>query len=101
MAKRKYAPGTAREDDYCGICYIGGGSTWAYAATPAQAAVKAAKQCVQDWKSLFKFEKGQYLGVCIYDMKKHEGWYSEGPHHVYDHKTKEHIPILEIIKVAI
>lgn len=94
--KKTYGP----EYDYCGIIYIGGGSSWAYGATPKEAAVKAAKTCKSDWKSVFKFDKHQEFTVCIYDMKEHDGWYAQMGG-VYDKETKAEIPLVKTIEVIV
>ena len=90
----------SKDFDYCGIVFIGGGSSWAYADSPEKAAEKAAKFCKSDWKSLFKFKRKQEFSVCVYDMKAHEGWYATGGG-VYDQDTKEEIPLLEVISVTV
>jgi len=61
---------------YCGIVFIGGGSSWCYAPTIDGAAQKAARQCRADWSSLFKFEKKQPFTVNVYDMTEHSGWHA-------------------------
>ena len=58
--------------DYCGIVFIGGGSAWAWAGSPEDAAKAAAKQCRKDWGRYYDL-KGK-VKVNIYDMRKHEGW---------------------------
>ena len=91
---------TDNTKDYCGICFIGGGSSWAYAATPQEAAIKAAKQCKRDWKTLYKFNRKHELEVCIYDMKKHDGWYADH-RGVFDSESKQEIPLLEVLTVTV
>lgn len=59
---------------YCGIVFIGAGSSWAYAATPVKAAQDAARIARQDWK----VKDGQRLGVLVYDLEGHDGWYAVG-----------------------
>jgi len=86
--------------DFCGIVFIGAGSSWAYDNSPEGAAKKAGRQCKRDWRGLFKFKRKQELKVCIYDMKNHNGWYAdyEG---VFDTDTHEKIPLLQVEKVQV
>ena len=84
---------------FCGIVFIGGGSSWAYAESPDKAAAAAAKTCKKDWKTLFEFEFKQELKVCVYDMKQHEGWYADHSG-VFDQDTHEKIPMLEVMTVT-
>lgn len=86
--------------DYCGIVFIGGGSSWAWADTKEAAALNAAKQCKKDWKSLYDFKKEQEFKVCVYAMKDREGWYADY-RGVMDDKTHEVIPILAVVTVTV
>lgn len=58
--------------EYCGIVFIGGGSSWAWADTPEKAAKNAAKQCKKDWGRYFEFTEP--INVNVYDMRDHDGW---------------------------
>jgi len=86
--------------DFCGIVFIGGGSSWAYAATPEEAAALAAKQCKRDWKHIYTFKRKQELKVCIYDMREHDGWYADYTG-VHDKETNEVIPMLRVETVTV
>lgn len=88
------------KQDYCGIVFIGGGSSHAWAATPEAAAQQAAKTCKQDWSGLFKFKKRQEFKVCVYDMRKHSGWYADHSG-VYSSDTNKKLPLLELKKVTV
>jgi len=79
---------------YCGIVFFSsGGSSWANAATPAEAASKAAKVARSDWK----LDKRKELKVCIFDTTGHEeGWYADHEG-VHDRITKDLIPRVCII----
>ena len=92
---------TCSDKDYCGIIFIGGGSTHAYGPTPQAAAEKAAEWCKRDWKTLFAFKKQEEFKVCVYDMKLHDGWYADCCAGVMDDKTHEPIPIQEMIKETV
>ena len=97
MARANAKPDPKR---YCGIVFIGGGSSWFYAATIDEAAKKAAIQCKQDWKSLFKFEKKQELNVVVVEMTDHSGWYSNGDG-VRSSDTKQIIKPTKVVKVVV
>ena len=88
------------EFDFCGIVFIGGGSSWVYASSPEDAATKAAKQCKRDWKSLFEFERQHEFKVCIYDMKEHNGWYADH-RGVFDKETNKEIPLMRVDSVTV
>lgn len=89
MTTEKFGP----EYDYCGIVFIGGGSSWSYAATPEDAAEKAAKRCKRDWKHMYKFKRKQPFVLNVYDTKEVDGWYAdyEG---VFDKETNEKVPLV-------
>lgn len=89
-----------KDKDYCAIVFIAGGSSWAYAGTPEEAATKAAKQCKRDWRHIVTFKRKQELKVCIYDMTQHDGWYADY-HGVHDKETKEVIPMLRVDSVTV
>ena len=83
---------------YCGIVFIAGGSSWAWAVTPEEAAIKAAKCCRKDWGRMYKIPKGE-LDVNIYDMKYHDGWDATGEG-VFSTTTNEKLEPIQIIKEA-
>lgn len=83
--------------DYCGIIFIGGGSSWAWGPTPEAAAKTAARICKSDWKVHFKFEKRQEFTVNVYDMREHSGWYADHSG-VYAHGTNTRLTVFKIIK---
>lgn len=91
----------SKSKDYCGIIFIGGGSSYAWAATPEEAAKIAAKTCKSDWSSLFKFKRRHEFSVNVYDMRKHDGWAADTINGVYDTKTKEPLKVLKVIKVEV
>lgn len=74
---------------YCGIVFIGGGSSWAWADTPEKAAAAAAKQCKKDWGRYYAFQ--DKIKVNVFDMKDHEGWEAD-ERGVVDVQTGEPIP---------
>ena len=86
--------------DFCGIVFIGGGSSWAYAGSPKEAAQLAGKCCKADWKSLFKFAAKQNFTVNVFDMKTRKGWYADH-RGVFDSTTKKRIPVLEVVAVVV
>lgn len=90
----------ASKKDYCGIVFIGGGSSHSWAPTPEEAAKQAAKTCKRDWRSLYKFKRQQEFSVNVYDMREHDGWWADHSG-VYDSKTKVLIPVLKVIKVEV
>lgn len=90
----------SKSKDYCGIIFIGGGSSFAWGASPEEAAKIAAKTCKQDWKSLFKFKRRQEFSVNIYDTRKSDGWWADSSG-VYDTKTKERLPYVKTIKIEV
>lgn len=88
-----------QDKDFCAIVFIGGGSSWAWAPSKEEAATKAAKQCKRDWKTLYQFKRKHEFKVCVYDMKDHDGWYADY-RGVFDSKTKQEIPLLEVVEVT-
>ncbi len=82
---------------YCGIIFIGSGSSWGWADTPEEAAKIAAKSCKADWGDIYKIGK---MVVHIYDMKNHEGWEATCHAGVCDIETGEPIPLMKTISVA-
>lgn len=86
--------------DYCGIIFIGGGSSYAWAPTVEEATTRAAKTCKRDWGSMFKFAKRQEFTVNVYDMRKHDGWAADTVNGVYDSTTKKPLKPLQIVKVT-
>lgn len=87
-------------NNFCGIVFINGGSSWAYADTPETAATKAALQCKRDWSTLIDFSQSRELKVCIYEMTNHDGWYADH-NGVHDDKTDQSIPLLRVERVAV
>lgn len=76
--KAKAAQAVIDPKRYCAIVFIGGGSSWHYAADIAHAATQAARQCKRDWGGVFKFDKKQKFNVVVFDMAEHSGWFSNG-----------------------
>lgn len=87
--------------DYCGIIFIGGGSSWSWAPTVELAAQQAAKTCKRDWKSMFKFAKRHEFTVNVYDMREHDGWVADTVNGVCDSKTHEQLKPLQVVKVTV
>lgn len=90
----------ADQKRYCGIVFIGGGSSWAWAPTPEEAAEGAARIAKSDWKQLFKFKRKQPFKVCIYDMLNREGWYATDAG-VFDQQTKERLTMLRCDTITV
>lgn len=86
---------------YCGVVFIGGRSSWAYAPTVEAAAKGAVKVLIQDWKHLFKFKKGDEIPVYILDMKDHAGWIANAPGEFCSTTTKQPIPPIGIRRMTI
>ena len=87
----------SEEKLYCGIVFIGTGSSWAYGDTPEKAAKAAAKLCRRDWGRLFKLDD-QPIKVNVIDMTDHEGWFADH-RGIYADGTDE--PIEVIAKLVI
>jgi hypothetical protein len=85
----------SHEKDYCGIVFICGGSSWAWASTPEDAAIKAAKCAKRDWKAYFKFKRQQDFNVVVLDMRNRNGWFADH-RGIFDTDTKTLIPDEEI-----
>lgn len=96
----KPAPARNVSYDYCGIVFIGGGSSHAWAATPEAAAERAAKTCKSDWSSFYRFKRKQPFDVNVFDMRERDGWYAD-THGVYDSRTREQIKALHVAKVIV
>jgi hypothetical protein len=86
--------------DFCGIVFIGGGSSWHYAATKEEAAQKAAKQAKSDWKTLFKFKRKQEFKVAVYDTSKCDGWWADYSG-VYPMGSNDPLPLVERVTVTV
>jgi len=82
--------------NYCGIVFIGGGSSWAHADDKQIAAQKAAEQAKRDWGKVYKFPLWQEFKVCMYDMSDVESWHADHTG-VYNTQTLEEVPMIEII----
>ena len=85
------------DKNYCGIIFIGTGSSWSWGSTPEEAAQKAAKQCKRDWRSMFEFKRQQPFKVNVIDMREREGWYADY-RGIMDNQTHEEIPIFKVIE---
>lgn len=86
--------------EFCGIVFIGGGTSWAYADTKADAAIAAAKRAKSDWKSMFTFKKTEMFKVNIFDTANSDGWYADY-RGVFDDTTKEPLPLVEVMEVTV
>jgi len=86
--------------DYCGIVFVSGGSSWAYAGTKKQAVSGAVRRFKRDWSSLFDVKKGSCLKVMVLDMTGREGWYAD-PCGIFDSGTNEPITDFEMVQVAV
>jgi hypothetical protein len=94
MAKRI----PVKERNYCGIVFLLGGLSFAWAASAEDAAIDAARATKRDWGRMFKLSEN--LKVNIYDMHEHEGWVytDEG---VLDADTRVRIPLLGVFDVEL
>jgi hypothetical protein len=63
-----------KDKDFCGIVFIGAGSSWSYGATPEVAAKAAAKRVKADWGRYFKLDKGTEINVNVFDTATVDGW---------------------------
>ena len=79
--------------NYCGIIFIGSGSSWAWGATPEEAVEKTAKTCRVDWQ----IPKEYILNVNILDMRERDGWEATTDG-IFDTDTGERIPIMSVMK---
>lgn len=96
MTTEKFGP----EYDYCGIVFVGAGSSWGYAMSPEEAAQKAAKRCKRDWKALIKFKRKHTFVVHVYDTSKVEGWYADHMG-VFDKATNKEVPFVGHYEVEV
>lgn len=88
--------------DYCGIIFIGGGSSYAYADSPAKAAKLVAKTCRQDWKHLYRFKRKHHFIVNIYDTADPcTGWVSDVFGGVRDIGSGEDLLCVETVEVEV
>ena len=62
---------------YCGLIRICGGSSWAQADTPEDAAKQAVQVCRNDWGKLLKLEKDRKFKIAVYDISDFETWFAE------------------------
>jgi hypothetical protein len=60
-----------KDKDFCGIVFIGAGSSWAYGATPEAAAKAAAKRVKADWGKYYKVAEAN---VNVFDTSSVDGW---------------------------
>lgn len=86
--------------DFCGIVFIGGGSSWAYSGSIEEAAKLAAKIAKKDWKSIFKFKRKQEFTVNVYDCTNTNGWYADY-RGVFKSGTQDPLPFVEQVKVTV
>lgn len=82
--------------DYCGIIFIGGGSSWAWGSSPEDCAKAAAKQCRKDWGKYFDIPAGK-IKVNVYDMRSSEGWEADD-RGVVDSTTGEKLTRVALIE---
>ena len=80
--------------NYCGIVFVGGGSSWAYNPDKDEAVKKAVKQAKRDWKDLHSF--GETIKVVLIDMTNRNGWYADHSG-IFDHDTNQEITDFEVI----
>lgn len=59
---------------YCGLIRICGGSSWAQANTPEDAAKQAVDACRIDWGKIVNLEKGRRFKIAVYDITDFEQW---------------------------
>jgi len=99
---RKQAKAEALDNRrFCGIVFIGGGSSWMWGATQDEVSTGAAKLAKSDWSALFKFEKKQPFRVFVFDMEKHSGWYADAPGVVKSLDTNERLTPVAIVNVTV
>lgn len=84
---------------YCGIVFIGGGSSWLYGPKVEGLAVKAAKLAKEDWGGIFKFDKRQKLNVVIVDTLGYDGWFANAGEGIFGTKKGNEPVKLEPLKV--
>lgn len=86
---------------YCGIVFIGHGSSYCYAATEQEAAEGAAKFAKADWSKVYQFKRRDTLVVLVYDMKDHTGWYADTPGVVKSHNSGQEMEPVRRVKVTV
>ena len=82
--------------NYCGIVFVGGGSSWAYDSNQDQAVKKAVKQAKRDWRDYHSF--GETIKVVLVDMTKRNGWYADYSG-IFEADTNEEITDFEVLTV--
>ena len=80
--------------NYCGIVFVGGGSSWAYDSKREEAVKRAVKQAKKDWKDLHSF--GETIKVVLIDMTNRNGWYADHSG-IFEYDTKEEITDFEVL----
>jgi hypothetical protein len=82
--------------NYCGIVFVGGGSSWAYNSNRDEAVKRAVKQAKRDWKDYHSF--GETIKVVLIDMTNRNGWYADYSG-IFEYETKEEITDFEVVTV--
>ena len=82
--------------NYCGIVFVGGGSSWAYNSNKEEAVKRAVKQVKKDWKDLHSF--GDTIKVVLIDMTNRNGWYADH-NGIFEYDTKKEITDFEVLTV--
>ena len=82
--------------NYCGIVFLGGGSSWAWGEDIKETAKAAAKKARKDWRHFFNIPENG-ITVRVFDMTDHDGWYADCSG-VFNDKTDELIKVHEVIK---
>jgi len=91
-----------KESTILGIINIGGGASWYQSDDEIKCAFKCAKICKSDWKHLFKFEKKHQFPVNLFDLTKaKKGWRQNLNGRVYCDETKNELPLIKILWVAV
>ncbi len=86
----------SNDKSYCGIIFVGTGSTWHWGSTPEEAAKETAKWARKDWGAWYKFPKT--LKIMILDMRERNGWYADH-RGIFDKDTNEEIEVMKVIEV--
>jgi hypothetical protein len=82
--------------NYCGIVFVGGGSSWAYNSDKDEAVRSAVKQAKKDWRDYYSF--GETIKVVLIDMTKRNGWYADD-RGIFDSDTNDEIADFEVLTV--
>lgn len=82
--------------NYCGIVFVGGGSSWAYNSNRDEAVKRAVKQAKRDWKDYHSF--GETIKVVLIDMTNRNGWYADYSG-IFESETQEEITDFEVVTV--